>query len=130
MKLRIRGNSIRLRLTRSEVERISRQEAVSEYVAFGPEKSVRLEYALVVSPLAQSVRARYAPGRITIEVPSAEALEWALTEQVSIEAEQPITSSSGLAISIEKDYSCLSSRRVEDPAEHFPHPPHSADDVC
>ena len=36
MKLRIKGNSIRLRLLRSEVERFTANGKISEEVRFGP----------------------------------------------------------------------------------------------
>ncbi len=44
MKLRIRGNSVRLRLTRGEVEDFDREGRVEDAAQFGP--GARLAYAL------------------------------------------------------------------------------------
>ena len=49
MKLRIRGSSLRLRLTRSEVAEIGAGNAVEERVEFGGEPAQQLVYALVPS---------------------------------------------------------------------------------
>lgn len=121
MKLRLRGNTLRLRLTRSEVDRVGAGGCVEEVTAFGPRPADRLTYAVESSVGADRVCARLVGARITVELPAALAAAWATTERVALSAEQPITGSGDpLTILVEKDFACLD-RRDED-ADAFPHP--------
>ena len=49
MKLRIKGNSIRLRLLRSEVERLCSADIVSEEIRFGTATDQALKYSVAAS---------------------------------------------------------------------------------
>ena len=66
MKLRILQNSIRLRLTRSEVARAGAGEVVEGRCAFTPDVAHTLRYQLVPSPDVQQLEARFAEGLITV----------------------------------------------------------------
>jgi hypothetical protein len=110
MKLRIRGNSIRLRLVRSEVARLAAEGRVEERIAFGAGDADGLTYALVLSPEASAVTARLTPGAITVVLPAGVAATWAGTDEVTITAEQPGVGPQGgdvLRILVEKDFTCL-----------------------
>src|SRR5580765_759122 len=112
MKLRIKGNSIRLRLLRSEVERFIATGSISDATHFGTNGSPVLRYSLVSSPSSASVRSRFENGEIIIEIPANEAGRWAASNEVSLKAEQPIEDGN-LALLIEKDFVCLD--RPDDP---------------
>ncbi len=123
MKLRIQGNSIRLRLSRPDVARLDHDGRVEETIAFGMHAGDALAYAVEASPAATGVAARLAPGRITVVLPQALAREWAATDRVGIAAEQPGVGPDGagvLRILVEKDFACLD-RRDED-ADAFANP--------
>ncbi len=113
MKLRIRGNSIRLRLTKSEVATLGAGGRVQEETVFSTTN--KFAYALEATNVAQ-VEANFTDGCINIRIPQHEAQAWANTESVGIEAEQ-----SALKIIIEKDFACLSPRGEED-SDTFEHP--------
>ena len=49
-------------------------------------------------------------------------MQWADSEQVSIEAVQTIDDGSELKILVEKDFACLTPREGEDESDLFPHP--------
>jgi hypothetical protein len=51
MKLRIKGNTLRLRLLRSEVERLAAAGVVTEEIRFGPATYDALRYS-VAHPMA------------------------------------------------------------------------------
>lgn len=110
MKLRIRGNSIRLRLGRSEVARLGTDGHVEETIAFGPNEGDVLSYALATSAEVVQVAARMTPGAITVLLPVSVAGQWVATDQVTIAAEQPGVGPDGagvLRILVEKDFTCL-----------------------
>jgi len=116
MKLRIRGNSIRLRLLKSEVAQLAEIGAVSEATDFGD--GAALIYRIVSDPDSDAVTASFADGIVTVSLPKADALDWANDDdKVGIEAE-----SGGLSILVEKDFACLT--RTEDPdnLDAFPNP--------
>jgi hypothetical protein len=70
MKLRIGGNSIRLRLGQSEVRRLALDGTIEEYTAFGPSIEHRLGYALCASRTEANVSASFADQRIIVRVPA------------------------------------------------------------
>jgi hypothetical protein len=122
MKLRIRGNSLRLRLTQSEVRRVAAGERVAEKVVFGfaPEQS--LVYAIEKSSEMLMMRASFDGREILVTVPQRLTEEWASNENfISLNGEQRIGADDFLYLLVEKDFACLTERRAED-ADTFPHP--------
>ncbi|MCU1290047.1 MAG: hypothetical protein JWN60_2276 [Acidobacteria bacterium] len=122
MKLRIRENSLRLRLTKSEVAKIGEGGAVQETVEFGGEPAQRLIYAIEVKNNLENSTAVFDAGSITVFIPKAQAVKWAQTNQIGIEAEKSIDGEKTLRILIEKDFSCLEPRAGEEDADTFAHP--------
>jgi hypothetical protein len=70
VKLRIRGNSIRLRLGRSEVQRLAIKGAIEELTVFGSGEGQRLHYEIRAASDETVVRASFEGGRIVVHVPS------------------------------------------------------------
>jgi hypothetical protein len=66
MKLRISGNSIRLRVRRSEVTKLTAGERIAETVHLGCSEQAALTYALGTEPDAASVQLRYEGGEILV----------------------------------------------------------------
>ena len=122
MKLRLRNNSIRLRLTQGEVARFAETGTVEEVIEFGTGSDERFTYALVTSPSDDVVRASVIGGKITVFVPVADGHMWSSTDQVGLEGRQPATNGSELHILIEKDFTCLEPRAGGDDEDTFPHP--------
>ena len=114
MKLRIRGNSIRIRLTRSEVERFAAGDPIEEAVDFGFGRT--FGYALEVGENGLPT-ASFDGGRIVVTVPAAEVASWTSTDRVGIEAD-----AGQLKLLIEKDFACLSPRPGEDESDMFENP--------
>lgn len=127
MKLRIRGNSLRLRLTRSEVAQFGDTGSVEEAIEFGGSggaASQQLIYSLVSSNDIEEPTAVFENGRITVSVPRAQAAGWTESNQVGIEAEKPLGGEGRtLRILIEKDFACLEPRKDGDEdTDAFEHP--------
>jgi hypothetical protein len=119
LKLRIQDNSIRFRLTRGEVDRLSQEGSASGIVHFPGGSG--LEYTVETSPMTGQVRADFSRDRLVVQIPRSMARQWAATEQVSITGTQPLDEGS-LSILVEKDFACLAPREGEDEADMFPHP--------
>lgn len=122
MKLRVRGNSLRLRLGKSEVTCLGHGERVEDAIAFGVSAADRLVYAVVSSDKAQTMVAHFAKNELLVTVPSQLAREWALGEGVGLEAAQPVGDGGTLAILVEKDFACLTPRTGEDDTDAYPNP--------
>ena len=106
MKLRIKGNTIRLRLTQSEVATLGEGGSVTETTIFSP--TAHFEYEVQAREVS-AVEAEYQNSRMVIYLPKESARAWAVSNDVGIEAEQH-----QLKIIIEKDFACLSPRGEED----------------
>jgi hypothetical protein len=112
MKLRIKGNSVRLRLTRSEVAQLANTGLVEELTNFG---SGYLIYAIKTAEQDQ-LSASFTDGRITIFMPLEFAAAWAGNDIVGLQQDGP-----GLQILVEKDFTCID-RKEEDQSDQFEHP--------
>jgi hypothetical protein len=116
MKLRLKGNSIRLRLTQREVEQLASSGIVEEAIQFGPGKR-SFTYAIEVSRDIVAVGAEYENERMRVLLPSSRTQSWASSGEVGIEASDGL-----LRIVVEKDFACLKPRPGEDELGMFPNP--------
>ena len=123
MKLRIRGNSLRLRLNRPEVARLATDGHVEESIRFGTRADARLVYRLELCDAIDHAAADYEHGRIVVRLPAPAAREWASGDGISFAAEQSIGDDEEMRLLIEKDFACLvGDRAAEEDAGAFPHP--------
>jgi len=98
MKLRMRQNSLRLRLTRSELARFEAAGVVEEAVEF---PSGTLLYRIERSLSAQQITAELVGANITVVVPEPVAQHWVSTRQTGFEAR-----CGALDVLVEKDFQC------------------------
>ena len=78
MKLRIRGNSIRLRLTQSEVARVAMNGSLESQTVFGARA---FRFALVIRDDAFSLSASLDDNAILVSAPEAAVTRWAQSEE-------------------------------------------------
>ena len=121
MKLRIKGNSLRLRVTRSELTRLSAGESIVEAIHFAPEPTAVFRYALVSSPETDQVGIRYRDGEVTVAIAPEQLRAWSEDSQIGIYATLHIGPGDPLEIAIEKDFACLDGRD-EDNQDTFANP--------
>lgn len=119
MKLRIRGNSLRIRVSQSELEQISAHGTASDSIRFGPETA--LDYGVEVRADAP-LEARFTGPEIRVVVPESEFRAWLDPAAVAISGEQVLASGETLKILVEKDFTCLAPREGEDESDLFPNP--------
>jgi hypothetical protein len=114
MKLRIQGNSLRLRVTQKEVAQLRDRGLIESFTTFGPGGA--LVYRLEGSPHTSSVAATFDGGTIRVSVPARTIDEWVHSDQLGSEA----ISDTGLGLLIEKDFRCLHKVGEQDP-DAYPH---------
>jgi hypothetical protein len=127
MKLRIKGSSLRLRLTQGEVSRLETAGEVAEHVHFGG--GARLTYRLRNDTRSTDISASYADNVIDIRIPREMALSWSRTDQVTLSHAEPVAEGE-LRIVIEKDWNCLAPRPDEDESDNFRHPDTGTGKAC
>ena len=120
MKIRIKDNSIRLRLTRGEIDLIRDKGVVRAITRFPGSR--QFSYSVESSPASINPAAFYSESEISVLLPETVVLAWAKTEQVSIEGEQVLDGGDKLKILVEKDFACLAPRDGEDESDMFAHP--------
>jgi hypothetical protein len=121
MKLRICGDSIRLRLKIGEVERIAAGESIVETTHLPDSK---LTYGLEVSENG-GMAATFSDGKLIVTLPKADAKQWASSDEVSLASEQSLADACTLSLLVEKDFTCLEPghhRDCVDDEDTFPHP--------
>lgn len=118
MKLRVHNNSIRLRLSQPEVERIAHGQPIVEMLDMGLGQQNNFSYSLVPIEGAVEILADFIQNNLEIVFPKHQAAEWANTERVGVSKQL----NNGLTILIEKDFQCLHKRPGEDETQNFPNP--------
>lgn len=113
MKLRIKDNSIRLRLTRPEVDTVALNQRVEGVTVFADAQ--KFIYALQVHQ--GTYTARFSSNELTVYIPEAESLAWAGSDRVGLEHH-----ADGLHLLIEKDFTCLQARPEEQGGDFYPNP--------
>lgn len=118
MKIRIKGNTLRLRLSQSEVQEIRTSGRTSDSINFGDRKLI---YTLQIVDQAE-VSADYDGDFIMVNVPPIVAKEWSGSDEVGFEHRQQLPDGEDLYILVEKDFQCLNPRRGEDESDLFDNP--------
>jgi hypothetical protein len=121
MKLRCQSNSIRLRLKRSEVERLMQTGRFEETIRFGPENGQSLVYRVELISSANEPRAAWRDHEIIVQIPAGKAAHWASSDKVEIEGSQPAGKGDSLQLLVEKDFACLNDSDAQN-ADTFPNP--------
>jgi hypothetical protein len=127
MKLRIKGPTLRLRLTQGEMQALLEQGVVEERVPFGP--GVNLIYRLRRDAGTGDISASFRNGVLEVLVPESTAREWCTTSLVTL-AHQQALPDGALRITLEKDFACLAPREEEDESDNFPHPEADSGKSC
>jgi len=115
MKLRIQGNSLRLRVTQKEVAQLRDAGRVESSVELTPGRP--LLYALESSRRITAVTADFCDCTVHVSIPTNLVAEWAGSDQVGIEGR----SQSGAQLLVEKDFQCLHQAAQGDP-DAYPNP--------
>lgn len=117
MKLRIKGDSIRLRLTQTEVRQLADTGTVESTMHIATGSS--LTYGVRAADLYQ-LAVESDAGALEVLIPREWIPSWAENDQVGFGGTQDAGDGRELAILVEKDFACLHKRPDEQDA--FPNP--------
>ncbi len=119
MKLRFRGNTLRLRVNRREVALLAAGTAVQEDVAFP--NSARFRYIFEPAERLQP-QASFEGGVMRVAAPVSAVRDWARGESIGLYFDLAADDSI-LKVSIEKDLACVDGPPEEFDPEAFPRHP-------
>ncbi|MBT0606723.1 DUF7009 family protein [Aequorivita echinoideorum] len=105
MKIRIRDNSVRLRLTKTDIRNLRDNHLVSSKTEFSQVEI--FEYELRSDTAYTEISAKFKEGKITIQIPLRDAEILTETEEITIRGTQNNGMDSQLSLLIEKDLECI-----------------------
>ncbi|MGC1719987.1 MAG: hypothetical protein WA746_13445 [Isosphaeraceae bacterium] len=122
MKLRLKGNSIRVRLDRRDIEGLVDQGRIDDTLRFGPGLAFSYAVEVGVAPRDRP-KASYADGRLTIRIDPEDVEEWLASERVGFDHQQ-VVDGGVVRVLLEKDFACIDRPVGEeaDDAYAFPNP--------
>ncbi len=118
MKLRIKGNSIRLRLTKTDVATLANNGYLEEQTNF---VQAALTYALTSNNAIREMTASFIDNKVLVEVPGSDIKAWPNNDIIGFEATMPLPGGNSLFILIEKDFACLDHTN-EDQSDNYENP--------
>ena len=107
MKLRVQGNSLRMRLSEAEVSQFGQTGRVEETIQFGPEEDQILRYVLAKTTTASGLSISFTNNTVTVQVPEVIAWGWVNSDRNGFEEKIINGTEKGLKITVEKDLDCL-----------------------
>ncbi|MSP58519.1 MAG: hypothetical protein EXR17_06605 [Flavobacteriaceae bacterium] len=118
MKIRIKGNSIRLRITQTEVQNFAKLGVLQESTEL---PGASLVYRLQQSKSIQQMTADFSANTLTVYIPEPMATQWVNSNEVGCAFNIPLSNGRELALLVEKDFVCLDNT-AEDQSDNFPNP--------
>lgn len=120
VKLRLLDDSIRLRLSRTEVDTAADKGVVEGHTRF-PDGAAFV-FALESAPGAD-IGSTYSGNRLVVRVPASEISAWAHDDEaVSLQGELALPDGNRLKLLVEKDFRCVTPRGDEDQSDMYPNP--------
>jgi hypothetical protein len=122
MKLRIRGNSIRVRMDRKDLAELLEWGRATDAIRFGPGADGTLTYAVEVGPAPrQRPHAAYTAGHLRLTIDPDDAEAWSREERVGFYHDQAVEGGV-VRVILEKDFACLEQRSVPEPEDAWAFP--------
>ncbi len=118
MKIRIKGNSVRIRLSKSETELFAAKGYLEERTDFGNSSFI---YSIKRTE-NENISANFINGNITVHIPQHLLTEWTTSNLVSLDYNMPLGSDKYLYILLEKDFKCIDAVVTEDQSDYFENP--------
>lgn len=119
MKIRIRGNSIRLRLSKTEVDNLAKTGIIEEVTQF-PNGS--FTYILRTANDIENLTAELGNNAIIMNMPVAIAADWNNNNIIGFDHKQPLPDGATLSLLVEKDFKCIDASGSEDQSDNYENP--------
>lgn len=117
MKLRIKGNSVRFRLTKTEVKNLSEGKQLKEQTEF----SNPFFYSVVANDGIDNLKAEFKDNGIILYIPSEWSELWDSSERIGFDADFKTPEGKKIFLLIEKDFKCLE-ETTEDQTDNYENP--------
>ena len=121
MKLRIKANSLRLRVSRSELARFQAGGRIEETIHFTAAPEATLTYALESALKPSPVTVRYRSREVTVILSKDRASIWGEQSEVGVYSTLDMGAAGSLEVAVEKDFACLD-RSDEENGDTFVNP--------
>ena len=121
MKIRIKGNTIRYRLDKKDIQQLQEQQKVEETTVIG---TGTLHFCIKAKAGSTAPAIKLEATAVHLSFPKEQVDNWASTDLVGFDAELPNADGSVLKILVEKDFKCLT-ERDEDQSYAFDNPAES-----
>lgn len=118
MKIRIKGNSLRMRLSKSDVARITTVGYIEERTQFINNAFI---YSLQRVPAGSQLSASFEAGKITMFVPQSLIVDWDVNDIITFDAYMSVGAGEELYLLLEKDFQCLD-HTTEDQSDNYLNP--------
>lgn len=118
MKIRIKGNTVRYRLSKTEVATLAEEGRLEEKTEF---ISGSLSYAIRQTE-SDFLSADFTDQTITLYVPKGALQTWASTDKVGIDSRTSLPNGNTLYLLLEKDFKCIDAPITEDQSDYFENP--------
>jgi hypothetical protein len=112
MKIRIKDNTVRFRLTQSEVAKLGEDGIILSFTEFVDRPFI---YAIERTEEAE-LSAVFIENRIVLKMPALMITEWISTDRVGFEGQ-----TGKIKLLIEKDFVCIDNT-LEDQSDNYPNP--------
>ncbi|MBK8502519.1 MAG: hypothetical protein IPL46_10055 [Saprospiraceae bacterium] len=119
MKLRLKDNTMRIRLSMTEVDALIKTGQISATTVFPGSNALTTE---IVLEEVDSVEVSLKNSKITISIPSHLLSRWNIDSQVGHQWQIAIGKDHFMDLYLEKDFRCLTERRGEDQTALYPNP--------
>ncbi len=112
MKIRIKDNSIRFRLTQSEVTELGTSGLISGYTEFPGQT-----FTYAIERTEEGIlSAAFAENRMVLKMPATMIEEWMTSDRIGFDGQ-----TGKVTILVEKDFVCLDNT-LEDQSDNYPNP--------
>ncbi|CAG5003791.1 hypothetical protein DYBT9275_03230 [Dyadobacter sp. CECT 9275] len=118
MKIRINGNSVRYRLSKSEVEKLAADGYLESHATFGTQRFI---YAIEETAVFEKLSAAFKENKITVYAPMDFLKTWADSQTIGLDATIRYDDGETLYLLIEKDFKCIDNTS-EDQSDNYDNP--------
>tara|TARA_R110002051_G_scaffold153510_4_gene225913 strand:- start:33206 stop:33571 length:366 start_codon:yes stop_codon:yes gene_type:complete len=118
MKIRIKGDSIRFRLTQTEVKTLSQNGEIFDSTNFG---TVKFYYGVILSKNIENLKVSFENNTVILEMPELNGKDWFTNDIITYDHTVSTTDDNNIYLLLEKDFTCLDNT-IEDQSDNYPNP--------
>jgi len=118
MKIRIKGDSVRFRLTQTEVRELSENGKIYDHTNFG---NAKFQYGVILDDNIDDLQVSFVHNSILLQMPITIGKDWYSNDIITYENRIETYQGTKLYLLLEKDFTCLDNT-TEDQSDNYPNP--------